>query len=178
MAARYERKCRSWAQQERSIASVSPQVCSAVSAQLHVAAVALELRVVAAAVSAQLHVEAVALEQLHVVAAAVSAQLHVEAVALEQLHVEAVVAGQFHVVAVLLEQPRALAALSECSPFAASWYAGLRYAALSWPLYGLCSHVLAASLRHFHSRVRLSRHRSCVWCYVREQPCVLERWCG
>ena len=186
-------------------ASVSPQVCSAVSAQLHAAAVALELRVVAAAVSAQLRVVVAAvLAQLRVVVAAVLAQLRVVVAAvlvqlrvvvaavlvqlrvvvaavLAQLRAVAVLSAQLHAVAALLVRPRALAALSECSPFGALSYAMLWYAVLSpsvCSLCGPCSHALAVSLRHLGSYVRLSLRRLFAWCYVLASSYVLERWCG
>jgi len=175
-------------------ASVSPQVCSAVSAQLHAAAVALELRVVAAAVSAQLRVVVAAvLAQLRVVVAAVLVQLRVVVAAvlvqlrvvvaavLAQLRAVAVLSAQLHAVAALLVRPRALAALSECSPFGALSYAMLWYAVLSpsvCSLCGPCSHALAVSLRHLGSYVRLSLRRLFAWCYVLASSYVLERWCG
>jgi len=120
----------------------------------------------------QLHVAAVVLGQLHV-AAVVLEQLHVVAVVLEQLHVAAVVLGQLHVVTAVLVRPRALAALSECSPFAALSYAALWRAV--WSLCGLCSRVPAVSLQRLWSYVRLSRRRLCVQCYVLAWCFVLER---
>ncbi|MGA9999486.1 MAG: hypothetical protein WBQ04_05150, partial [Candidatus Acidiferrales bacterium] len=76
MIARYGRGLSKWGAARNGllspslfIASVFPQVCSAVSAQLHVvAAVSAQLRVVAAVLE-QLRVVAAVLEQLRVVAA-------------------------------------------------------------------------------------------------------------
>lgn len=65
-----------------SIASVSPRVCSVVSAQLHVVAAVLELRAVVAEVSAQPRVVAAVLEQPRVVAL-ISVQLRVVVAAVE-----------------------------------------------------------------------------------------------
>jgi hypothetical protein len=169
-------------------ASVSPQVCSALSVQPHVAAAALEqLRVVVAAVLEQLRVVVAAvLEQLRVVAAvalvqlrvgaAVLAQLHVGAAVLVPLHVGAALLEQLHAVAALLVRPRASAVFLECSPFAALWYAVLSSSVCS--LCGPCSHALAVSLRRLGSYVRLSRQRLFAWCYVLAQSYVLEPWCG
>ena len=179
-------------------ALVSPQVCSALSVQLHVAAAVLkqlrvvatavlaQLRVVVAAVLAQLRVVVAAvLAQLRVVVAVLSAQLRVVAAVLVQLHAVAVLSAQLHVVSALLVRhvatallvrPRASAVFLECSPFAALWYAALSSSACS--LRGSCSHVLAVSLRRLGSYVRLSRQRLFAWCYVLAQSYVLEPWCG
>jgi hypothetical protein len=150
-----------------AVALAQLHVVAVVSAQFHAAAVALAQLHVVAVVSAQFHAAAVALAQLHVVAV-VSAQFHAAAVALAQLHVVAVVSAQLRVVA--LAQPRALAALLECSPFAASYAV--------WSLCGLCSRVPAVSLQRLWSYVRLSRRRLCVQCYVLAWCYVLERLCG
>ena len=161
-------------------------VVAAVLAQLHVvvAAVLAQLHVVVAAVLAQLHVVvAVVLAQLHVVVAVVLAQLHVVVAAalVPLLVVVAAVLAQLHAVAALLVRRRALAALSECSPFGALSYAVLWYAVLSpsvCSLCGPCSRALAVSLRRLGSYVRLSLRRLFAWCYVLASSYVLEPWCG
>jgi hypothetical protein len=137
----------------------------------------------------------VAVEQLRVVAL-ISEQLRVAVAAVGQLHVEAAVWVRPRVAGLVSEQPRALAAVSKqlhvaapvwvqlrasaasstCSPFAALSYVALWYAA--WSPCGLCSHVLAVSLRRLCSCVHLSHRGLCVWRYVRAQSYVLEHWCG
>jgi hypothetical protein len=128
------------------IASVFPPVCSAVSAQLRVAAVLEQLRVVAP-VAEQLHAVAAVSVRPRVVAP-VAEQLHAAAAVSVRPRALAPVAEQLRVVAALSVRPRALAALLECS------------------LCGPYSHALAVSLRRFRSYVHLSRQRLCVQCYV------------
>jgi len=150
-----------------------------------VAAVVVQLRVVAAVLLAPPHVVAAVAEQLHVVAAVV-VQLHVAAavwvrprvagLVSEQPRALAAVSKQLHVAVAVWVQLRASAASSKCSPFAALSYVALWYAA--WSPCGLCSHVLAVSLRRLCSCVHLSHRGLCVWRYVRAQSYVLERWCG
>ena len=122
-----------------------------------------------------LHVAVPVVGPLHVVAA-VWVRPRVAGLVSEQPRALAAVSKQLHVAAPVWVQLRASAASSKCSPFAALSYVALWYAA--WSPCGLRSHVLAISLRHLPSRVRLSCHRSCVWRYVRAQSYVPERWCG
>jgi len=122
-----------------------------------------------------LHVAVHVVGQLHVVVA-VWVRPRVAGLVSEQPRALAAVSKQLHVAAPVWVQLRASAASSKCSPFAALSYVALWYAA--WSPCGLCSHVLAVSLRRLCSCVHLSHRGLCVWRYVRAQSYVLERWCG